>query len=81
MSVGPWQIIFILVIVLIIFGAGKLPRVMGDIAKGVKNFKAGLKDEEDDSVTVAAQSLKKGKGAKSTSDTTSEEGKSSAAKD
>ncbi|MBT4768933.1 MAG: twin-arginine translocase TatA/TatE family subunit [Rhodospirillaceae bacterium] len=46
MSVGPWQIILILVIVLIIFGAGKLPRVMGDIAKGVKNFKSGLKDEE-----------------------------------
>ena len=47
MSVGPWQIILILVIVLIIFGAGKLPRVMGDIAKGVRNFKDGLKDEGD----------------------------------
>ena len=81
MSVGPWQIIFILVIVLIIFGAGKLPRVMGDIAKGVKNFKAGLKDEGDDSATVVAQSLEEGNGAESASDTTSEEGKSSAAKD
>jgi sec-independent protein translocase protein TatA len=81
MSVGPWQIIFILVIVLIIFGAGKLPRVMGDIAKGVKNFKAGLKDEGDDSATVVAQSLEEGNGGESASDTTSEEGKSSAAKD
>ena len=81
MSVGPWQIILILVIVLIIFGAGKLPKVMGDIAKGVKNFKAGLRDEEDDSATVAALSLEEDKGKKSASDTASEEGKSSTSKD
>ena len=36
MSIGVWQVILILAIVLIIFGAGKLPRVMGDLAKGVK---------------------------------------------
>ncbi len=50
MSIGVWQVILILAIVLIIFGAGKLPRVMGDVAKGVKNFKSGLKDvgAEDD---------------------------------
>ena len=34
-------------IVLVIFGAGKLPRVMGDIAKGLKAFKDGMKDGED----------------------------------
>ncbi len=47
MSIGIWQVVLILLIVLIIFGAGKLPKVMGDVAKGVKNFKAGLKDEGD----------------------------------
>ena len=46
MSVGVWQVLLILVIVLIIFGAGKLPQVMGDVAKGVKSFKAGLKDDQ-----------------------------------
>ncbi|MCG8492729.1 MAG: twin-arginine translocase TatA/TatE family subunit [Sneathiellales bacterium] len=46
MSIGPWQIILILVIVLIIFGAGKLPRVAGDLAKGIKNFKKGMNDED-----------------------------------
>jgi sec-independent protein translocase protein TatA len=46
MSIGIWQVILILLIVLIIFGAGKLPNVMGDVAKGVKSFKAGLKDDE-----------------------------------
>lgn len=47
MSIGFWQVILILVIVLIIFGAGKLPKVMGDVAKGVKSFKSGMKDEDD----------------------------------
>ena len=47
MSIGIWQVILILLVVLIIFGAGKLPSVMGDVAKGVKNFKAGLKDEDE----------------------------------
>ena len=47
MSIGPWQILLILVIVLIIFGAGKLPRVAGDLAKGIKNFKKGMSDDSD----------------------------------
>ncbi|MCC3304996.1 twin-arginine translocase TatA/TatE family subunit [Sneathiella sp. HT1-7] len=46
MSIGPWQIILILVIVLIIFGAGKLPRVAGDLAKGIKNFKSGMNEDD-----------------------------------
>ena len=48
MSIGVWQVVLILVIVLIIFGAGKLPRVMGDVAKGVRNFKKGMNDELSD---------------------------------
>lgn len=44
MSIGIWQIVLILAIVLIIFGAGKLPRVMGDVAKGVRAFKSGMKE-------------------------------------
>lgn len=46
MSIGIWQLVLILVIVVLIFGAGKLPNVMGDVATGIKNFKKGLKDEE-----------------------------------
>ncbi len=41
-----WHWIVVLLIVVILFGAGKIPRVMGDVAKGIKSFKAGLKDEE-----------------------------------
>ena len=40
--------IVVLAIILILFGAGKLPRVMGDFAKGIKAFKAGMKDEEEE---------------------------------
>ena len=46
MSIGIWQIVLILAIVLILFGAGKIPRVMGDVAKGIKSFKSGMKEEE-----------------------------------
>jgi sec-independent protein translocase protein TatA len=45
--------IVVLAIILILFGAGKLPRVMGDFAKGIKAFKAGMK-EEDEAETPAA---------------------------
>ena len=45
MGFGVTEMLIILAIVLVIFGAGKLPSVMGDLAKGVRNFKAGLKDE------------------------------------
>src|ERR1700738_472476 len=38
--------IVVLAIILILFGAGKLPRVMGDFAKGIKAFKAGMKEEQ-----------------------------------
>jgi len=55
MSIGIWQIVLILVIVLILFGAGKLPRVMGDIAKGVKSFKSGLKDDPAEGAEAAKE--------------------------
>lgn len=49
-----WHWVIVLVIVLLLFGAGKLPRLMGDMAKGVKAFKAGLKDEDEAKAEEAA---------------------------
>jgi sec-independent protein translocase protein TatA len=49
-SLTHWLVV--LLIVLLLFGAGKLPRVMGDFAKGIKAFKAGMKDEEDADAAV-----------------------------
>lgn len=45
MGLGVWEMAVLLAIVLVIFGAGKLPSAMSDIAKGVRAFKSGLKDE------------------------------------
>lgn len=57
MSLGIWQILLLVVLVLLLFGAGKLPNVMGDLAKGVKNFKKGL--EEDDTKDEKKEEPKK----------------------
>jgi sec-independent protein translocase protein TatA len=40
------HLIILLVIVLVVFGAGRVPSVMRDVAKGIKAFRDGLKDEE-----------------------------------
>jgi sec-independent protein translocase protein TatA len=44
-SLMHWMVV--LAIILILFGAGKLPRVMGDFAKGIKAFKAGMREEDE----------------------------------
>ena len=49
MSPSIWQIAIVVVLVVVLFGAGKLPRIMGDLAEGIKSFKKGMKDEEDTS--------------------------------
>ena len=46
MSLGPWQIALIALVVILLFGAGKLPRLMGDAAKGINAFKKNLKDDK-----------------------------------
>lgn len=46
MSLGIGELLLVLVIVFVIFGAGKLPQVMNDIGKGVKGLKKGLKNED-----------------------------------
>jgi sec-independent protein translocase protein TatA len=50
MSLMHWLVV--LAIVLVLFGAGKLPRVMGDFAKGIKAFKAGMKEEDETAATT-----------------------------
>jgi sec-independent protein translocase protein TatA len=46
MTPSIWQLIIVLVIVLLLFGRGKIPQLMGDMAKGIKSFKRGMNDEE-----------------------------------
>jgi len=51
LSLMHWVVV--LAIIMILFGAGKLPRVMGDFAKGIRNFKAGMKEDDDLASTPA----------------------------
>jgi sec-independent protein translocase protein TatA len=41
-----WHLLIVLVVVILLFGAGRLPTLMGDMAKGVKAFKKGLNDDD-----------------------------------
>jgi sec-independent protein translocase protein TatA len=54
-SLMHWMIV--LLIVLLLFGAGKLPRVMGDFAKGIKAFKSGMKEEDDEATAPPKQQV------------------------
>ena len=45
-SMSIWHWLVVAVIVLLLFGRGKIPELMGDVAKGIKSFKAGMKDED-----------------------------------
>jgi sec-independent protein translocase protein TatA len=46
--IGPWEIALVLVIILIVFGVGKLPQVGGAIGKGLRAFKRGQRGEDDE---------------------------------
>jgi sec-independent protein translocase protein TatA len=52
-----WHWIIVLLVVLVLFGAGKIPRLMGDVAKGVNAFKKGLR-EDDDAETSSTEAPK-----------------------
>ncbi len=45
-SIGPFQLIIIAVVILILFGRGRISEMMGDFGKGVKSFRKGMADEE-----------------------------------
>lgn len=47
MGLSPLHIILIIVVILLLFGAGRVPEIMENLAKGIKSFKQGLKDDDD----------------------------------
>tara|TARA_B100001093_G_C26256304_1_gene770754 strand:- start:162 stop:350 length:189 start_codon:yes stop_codon:yes gene_type:complete len=49
MSIGFWQIAIVVVLVVLLFGRGKISDLMGDVAKGIKSFKKGMSDDPDSS--------------------------------
>ena len=51
MSIGFWQIAIVVVLVVLLFGRGKISSLMGDVAKGIKSFKKGMSDNPDQSTS------------------------------
>ncbi len=45
-SFSIWHWLIVLVVVLLLFGRGKIPELMGDMAKGIRNFRKGMGEEE-----------------------------------
>ena len=45
-GIGIWQILIVALVVLVLFGRGRISEMMGDFGKGVKSFKQGISDED-----------------------------------
>ncbi len=56
MNIGPWQILIIAVVVLALFGRGKISSLMGEVGKGITAFKKGVKDSTEEIEKAAADS-------------------------
>jgi len=50
MSIGIWQIVIVVILVVLLFGRGKISSLMGDVAKGIKSFKKGMATDITDDV-------------------------------
>ena len=48
MSIGFWQIAIVAVLIVLLFGRGKISSLMGDVAKGIKSFKKGMASDATD---------------------------------
>ena len=71
MNIGVWQIVIIAVVVVLLFGRGKISELMGDVAKGITSFKKGLNEKDDETATTieasASEPINKTKDEKSAS--------------
>ena len=54
-SFSIWHWLVVLLVVLLLFGSGKVSHLMGDFAKGIKSFKKNMADETDASMEASAE--------------------------
>ena len=73
MSIGFWQIAIVVVLVVLLFGRGKISSLMGDVAKGIKSFKKGMSDNPDQTSSLSSTYEKTSNEESSTSEKTSNE--------
>lgn len=55
MNIGPFQILIIALVILVLFGRGRISEMMGDFGKGVKSFRKGLNEDDDKKPEPAPQ--------------------------
>ena len=58
MQMGPWQLIIIAIVVLVLFGRGKISSLMGEVGKGITAFKKGVSDGTKELEDQAADAAK-----------------------
>jgi sec-independent protein translocase protein TatA len=61
MQMGPWQLILIAVVVLVLFGRGKVSSLMGEVGKGITAFKKGVKESTEEITKDAADATETAK--------------------
>ena len=52
MSIGFWQIAVVVILVVLLFGRGKISSLMGDVAKGIKSFKKGMSSDDSNQTKI-----------------------------
>lgn len=52
MGLSVWQILIVVLLLVLLFGRGKISELMGDMAKGIKSFKKGMAEEPDEAPKV-----------------------------
>ncbi|MGL4727880.1 MAG: twin-arginine translocase TatA/TatE family subunit [Bosea sp. (in: a-proteobacteria)] len=57
-SVSIWHWVVVGIVIMLLFGRGKVSELMGDVAKGIKAFKKGMSEEEQQAQTAAADAQK-----------------------
>ncbi|MBK0397798.1 twin-arginine translocase TatA/TatE family subunit [Limibaculum sp. M0105] len=55
MGLSIWQILIVVLLLVLLFGRGKISELMGDMAKGIKSFKKGMAEDPDEAPKVAEQ--------------------------
>ncbi|PIE06517.1 MAG: Sec-independent protein translocase TatA [Rhodobacterales bacterium] len=58
MSLGPWQVLLIAVVVLVLFGRGKISSMMGEVGKGITSFRKGIEEGKKEIEEQAAEAAK-----------------------